>query len=543
MRTTIVGGGIRRIAPQALRAMLGDGGEIALVDVREGGPFSRSHLLVASNVPLSQLEVRAPAVLPRRTVRLVLTDDGEGLAERAAAVLSDHGYSDVAILDGGVSGWAAAGYELFSGTGVPSKAFGEFVEHACGTPRIEPRQLKQWRDEGRDVVVVDSRPLDEFRMVSIPGATDCPGAELVLRVPALLRSAESIVVVNCAGRTRSIIGAQSLRNAGLPNPVFALKNGTMGWHLAGLETDRGRSDLVQEPEGDGLRRSKQLARRVAERFGVRLVEPAGLAAMQADASRTTYLFDVRLPEQFAAGHRPGSVNAPGGQLVQATDTYAAVRNARIVLIDRHEVQAVMTAHWLLQMGWEDVHVLRGGLDGPLQPGPAQLPALGEQALSAAPVHPSTLHVLLRDGAVEIVDVGDSYWYRAGRIPGSWYAMRSRLPEALASFPADSPLVFVCGDGRLSRFAAQDAIALGHPRARWLKGGRAAWRDAGRPTEACTGDDDPKLLTATDDMWYPPWARRSGVEEAMQQYLTWEVNLVAQLEREPYLRFSIDPAAA
>ena len=56
--------------------------------------------------------------------------------------------------------------------------------------------------------------------------------------------------MNCAGRTRSIIGAQSLINAGLPNKVIALKNGTMGWHLAGLKVARGetRSFGPQGPE-------------------------------------------------------------------------------------------------------------------------------------------------------------------------------------------------------------------------------------------------------------------------------------------------------
>jgi hypothetical protein len=39
------------------------------------------------------------------------------------------------------------------------------------------------------------------------------------------------------------------------------------------------------------------------------------------------------------------------------------------------------------------------------------------------------------------------------------------------------------------------------------------------------------------MWYPPWARGDDVEAAMRQYLTWEVDLLKQLEREPYLRFA------
>lgn len=529
-----------RIGVAALRERLGDGRELALIDVRDGGPFARAHLLTASSLPLASIEVRAPALLPRRDARVVVMDaEGAagGEAERAAALLAGHGYADVSVLHGGLAGWRAAGHEVFSGTNVPSKAFGEHVEHAFDTPRIEPEALERWRAEGRDVVVFDSRPLEEYRQVSIPGATDCPGAELVLRVPGQVRSPETIVVVNCAGRTRSILGAQSLRNAGLPNPVYALKNGTMGWHLAGLRTDRGCENLVDEPSEDGLARARAMAADVARRWGVRFVDRTTLDAMRAERDRTTYVFDVRLPEAFAAGHLAGSLNAPGGQLVQATDTFAAVRHARIVLVDRHEVQAPMTAHWLAQMGWSDVHVLRGGLAGPLQTGPVRLPSLGEDALSAPAVGVAALVAARRAGATRVVDVGDSYGYRGGRIPGSAYAMRSRLAQALATLPPDAPLVFCCNDGRLARHAAQDALALGRADVGWLEGGRAAWRAAALPLETCPGDEDPLLLTATDDMWYPPWARPDDVEAAMRQYLTWEVDLLGQLAREPYLSFA------
>lgn len=523
-----------------LRQWLGDGNEIALVDVRDGGPFSRSHLLLASNLPLSSLEVRAPALLPRRDARIVLMDDeaadGIGLVERAAALLAAHGYSNLSILRGGVSGWGAASFELFSGTNVPSKAFGEYIEHQCDTPRIDPQTLAAWQAEGRDIVLVDSRPLEEYRIVSLPGAADCPGAELVMRVPGMVHSPTTTIVVNCAGRTRSIIGTQSLRNAGLANPVVALKNGTMGWELAGFKAERGRDNMAPEPQGDALLAAKHLAQDVVQRYGVRFIDTAVLRAMQTETARTTYAFDVRQPTEYAAGHLPGSLNAPGGQLVQTTDTYAAVRGARIVLIDRHHVQAVMTAHWLLQMGWKDVFVLRDGLRGELESGPSRPAALGESALGVPPIDAKALSDALATGDAVAIDVGESFAYRRARIPGSFYAMRSHLAQALAGFATDTRLVFVCGDGHLSRFAAADAIAIGYANTTVLNGGRAAWRAAALATETCHGDDDPKLLTATDDMWYPPYARSSKVEEAMQQYLTWEVNLLSQLEREPYLRF-------
>jgi rhodanese-related sulfurtransferase len=223
---------VRRVGARALRAMLLDGEELALLDVREERVFSENHLLFARSMPLSRLELRMARLVPRRATRIVLVDDADGLAERAATVLAEAGYTDVSLLDGGNAGWEAAGYELFSGVNVPSKAFGELVEHENGTPSISADELNALMQSGADMVVLDSRPLDEFQRVSIPTGVNVPGAELVLRVHDMAPKPDTLVVVNCAGRTRSIIGAQSLINAGVPNKVVALRNGTMGWSAA-----------------------------------------------------------------------------------------------------------------------------------------------------------------------------------------------------------------------------------------------------------------------------------------------------------------------
>src|SRR6266566_8170604 len=369
------------VPPEEVRAMLKDGGEMALLDVREEGVFSEEgHPFFANSLPLSRLELIVRDLAPRQRTRMVVYDGGdENLAERAAATLTRMGYRDVAVMAGGARGWAAAGYELFTGVNVPSKAFGELVEHRCETPHIGAAELKRRLDAGEEVLIVDSRPIGEFRNMSIPGAFDCPGAELVYRVPDRVPSPDTLVVVNCAGRTRSIIGAQSLRNAGLENPVMALENGTMGWELAGLDLARGREDALPPPSLAGLAKARALADEVAERFGVGRIDDAGLARFAGDAeARTLYVFDVRSPEEYAAGHLAGSRSAPGGQLVQATDVYMATRNARIVLVDDDGVRAVMTASWLVQMGCPEVYVLDGGVSARAlvtDPEPREIPGL------------------------------------------------------------------------------------------------------------------------------------------------------------------------
>src|SRR3954451_15873258 len=274
-------GSARALDARVLRAMLVDNDELALLDVREEQIFSEGHLLFARSVPLSRLELRMARLVPRRTTRIVLVDAGDGLAERAALVLAEAGYSDLHTLAGGIAAWQAAGYELFSGVNVPSKAFGEFVEHASHTPSISADELNALMASATDMVVLDSRPYDEYSRVSIPTSVDVPGAELVLRVRDIAPKPETLVVVNCAGRTRSIIGAQSLIDAGLPNKVVALRNGTMGWSLAGLAPESGQSRRAPLVSHGALAWAKAAAETVASTLDIRSIDEATLAKFRA----------------------------------------------------------------------------------------------------------------------------------------------------------------------------------------------------------------------------------------------------------------------
>ncbi|MBT6245526.1 MAG: sulfurtransferase, partial [Gammaproteobacteria bacterium] len=315
-----------KISPLDLRRLLQGDAELALIDVREQGTFSEAHLLFAVCIPLSRLELLVGDLIPRSDTLIVIVDDSsrDEFGQQAAVRLVELGYRNVVLLEGGVEAWQAANLELFSGVNVPSKAFGEFVEHQYNTPRLAAAEVKEMLDTGTNMVIVDSRPFDEYHNMNIPTATDMPGAELAYRIHDVAPDPETMVVVNCAGRTRSIIGAQSLINAGIPNRVAALKDGTMGWHLAGFELEHGSTRQAQMPSGPALEKALAAAERVSKRFGVSKVNAEEVESWLQDLDRTTYLLDVRSPVEYLQGHLPGFVNAPGGQLVQATDEYVAV---------------------------------------------------------------------------------------------------------------------------------------------------------------------------------------------------------------------------
>ncbi len=528
------------ISAQTLRERLLGRDEIALIDVREHGVYGSEHVLLASCAPLSRLEMMFFNLVPNLHAPIVLCDGGpdgkEKQARKAFERLTALGYTNIEILKGGIEGWREAGFELFSGVNVPSKAFGEYVEHEDDTPRITADDLIARQSRKEDVVILDSRPRDEFTRMSIPGGIDCPGAELVYRVHELAPDPATPIVVNCAGRTRSIIGCQSLINAGIPNPVVALKDGTMGWHLAGHTVATNVDAMAPMPTGEALDIAIERAASVAKRYAIPSIDAEGVQKLKR-SDQTVYLLDVRSPEEYAAGHLEGTRSAPGGQLVQATDEYVAVRNSAIVLVDNHGVRATMTASWLVQMGWPEVYVhLMEDQPTVTEPDSNYLDFKPAETLSAA-----ELKAVLDTGEpVAVVDLANSLQFRESHIPGSWWAVRSRLLSDLQFKPEMGMIVVTSPDGDLAHYAAPEIAAL-KPQTivRVLEGGTASWRKAGYPLEdGIDGDPSAKPDANPDelDVFYKPYDFTTAAERRMQEYLDWEVALVEQIKRDGTVTF-------
>ncbi len=520
-----------------VRAALLKRDEIALLDVREEAPFAEGHPLFAASLPLGRIELEVFDRIPRQATPIVVYDAGEGLAVAAATTLRELGYSDVALLDGGLDGWRGAGGELFRDVNVPSKAFGELVEATRHTPSISAEDLQGLLEAHADLVVLDARRFEEYQTMSIPAAVSVPGAELVYRVGAIAPEPDTLVVVNCAGRTRSIIGTQSLVNAGIPNRVAALRNGTIGWKLSGLALEHGQSRRMPTVPAALREQARAAARLVADRAGVGRIDADLLSQWMADPTRTLFRFDVRTPEEFTSGHLRGFRSAPGGQLVQETDVFAPVRGARIVLSDDEGARASMTASWLAQMGWE-VHVLTEGASpaaletGAWQPGVPQAPAVRILEVDELDALIGKKDVGQSD--VVVLDFAPSVNYMRGHISGAWFTSRTLLRQPDTVLPTARRYVVTSGNGMLSRFAAADVEAVTGVGTLVLAGGTDAWVAAGRPLVAIPL----RFATPALDIYKRPYEGVENSAEMMQAYLDWEFGLVAQLERDGTAQFRV-----
>jgi rhodanese-related sulfurtransferase len=518
----------KTIEARALKQALKEPGEIALLDVREVGTYSEGHPLFAVPVAYSRLELDIERLVPRRPTRIVVFDSGEGLAEKAARRLEAMGYTDVSVLKGGAPAWKAAGYHLFEGVNVPSKAFGEIVEIARHTPRIKARELIAMQERGEKMVIVDGRTWDEYRRFNIPGGISLPNGELALHIDGLVKDRDTKIVVNCAGRTRSIIGAQTLIDWGIENEVVALENGTQGYWLEGIPIEHGADRRA--PTGDmspaAIAAKRERAKAHATRHGVVYADAAAVIAMANDMSRTTYLFDTRTAEEFARDALPAFAHAPGGQLQQATDQWVGVKGARIVLSDLGEmIRAPMTAAWLRQLGHEAI-VLTSGADarqalagsGLIE---ARQPKFDAGRIRMREATAADVTSLLAAGKGQVIDVRSSMSYRDGHIKGATWSIRPRIAGDVRD--ASKPVVLVADDRGVAALAALDLAEAGCGDVAVLAGGMKSWSGAMEATPSTPSD--PECI----DFVFHTLGRNEGNLESARAYLAWEIGLVDQLD--------------
>src|SRR4029450_2724422 len=201
-------------------------------------------------------------------------DDEGQRAARAARTLERLGYRQVSVLDGGINRWVTEGLPTEWGMNVPSKDFGEKVEGVHHVPEAEAKGLAARIQSGEKFIILDSRTPEEFRRFCIPGGRSVPGGELALRITDIAKDIDkdTTIIVNCAGRTRSIIGARVLQRRGIPR-VYGLKKGAAGWVLAGAQLETGAERVpLPEPSAAGVAAAEAYSARVATEDGVRFLD-------------------------------------------------------------------------------------------------------------------------------------------------------------------------------------------------------------------------------------------------------------------------------
>ena len=519
------------VSPTALNALLAGSTQFALIDVREAGEYNSSHIPGASLIPRRSLEFQMAGAVPVKRVPIVVCDDDGRRAALAAATLERMGYTDVSVLRGGMNSWVTQGFPTEWGVNVPSKDFGERVQVEHHVPTIEPTELHDRVQRGDELIILDTRTPEEYRRFCIPGGRSVPGGELALHITDITKdlSRDATIVVNCAGRTRSIIGTRTLQRMGLTN-VYGLENGTAGWLLAGLELETSANRVEsQDVSPEGIAAAEAYADRLAEEDGVRLLTIGELQTRVAQREHeTVYLVDVRTREEYERGHVPGFRWFPGGQAVQRCDDLAVVKNGTVVFCCDRKARAIATASWYRQIGFREVYAVQGGTSAwaesglPLEQGMSVAEPFGvaEAREEVRLISPKQLLSSLAPPTVIFVDTSQDF--ARGHVPGSQWVPRGWLELQIEGVARrkDAPVAVTCTDGLNSALAARALKELGYADVSVLDGGIEAWREAGLSLEAGLAG----VMSSPTDV-VPSGVDRSFAD--MVTYLRWEEALGAK----------------
>lgn len=508
----------------------------ALIDVREMGEFNLGHIPYASPAPRGDLEWRIGELVPSRTVLVILYCEDGRRSTLAAGTLEKLGYCDVRYLAGGLEAWRAAGQPTVEGWGTPSREYGEKVALEAGIPEITPQEVIGRQKQGERFIILDSRTVAEYEQGHLPGAYSVPLDQLPLEVGDLVDQVDPLtVVVNCAGRTRSILGAHVLRRMGL-SKVAALRNGTTAWQWRGYPLEHGfdpRSGYV--PSLESRVAAEQFADRVRSEDQLQSLQPKDLQVLQ-QSGELHYVIDVRQPAEYAAGHIPGAIPGQSAVALFFMEQIVGVRGAPIVMTCDGRVRAILAASLYRRMGYPRVLFLDGGTAAwaqaglPLTTGQSErsVPGLHEARARVAAVAPAELERRLRSTPAPIIlDVRGSGDYAMGHLPGARWLSRGYLELRVADLVPDRriSLVTVCNDGVRSALAAATLLDIGYSDVTVLEGGVSAWEALGFPLEEGLNNAPVTLDEARGDA--DPFRRRgvlARTREEMEKFLLWEENL-------------------
>ena len=489
----------------------------ALIDVRDLGEYEEAHLGGASPLPRPRIEGELAALVPDTSACLVLYGEDDVRAALAAQTARALGYSDVRVLEGGIAAWQAAGGPVHSGTNVPSKVFGENLLHEDDVPEVTVQELaRELGDEASAPLVLDVRTAAEFLRGCIPGALNLPGGDLV-RAARELKATGRPIVTHCAGRTRSLVAAATLRKLGIEN-VRALRNGTMGWLLEGKQVEVPPTlrafQWCDVPAGETPFESKGIT-------------ATALHERMSRERRDFYLFDVRGTAEYKAGHLPGAKHVPGGQLIQCADDHIALLQADVIVVSDRGERAAVTAAWLRRMGYARAQVLEGGIQAWRRAGLA-LEEDGAQSSRVAEHAPfvdaATLAAEIGDQAGPVVlDLGSSIRYDKRHIPGAHWISRGWLEiEMPRRLPGrDARIVITGTSSDQAQLAAQTLQGLGYSDIRVLRESLDEWREAKHPIES----GRTSAWSRVKDLANLAILYRDVA--AMQRYLDWEVALAGK----------------
>ena len=240
--------------------------------------------------------------------------------------------------------WKKYKFPLWAGEYTFSKAFGEWIEITSNIKNLYAKELYKIHKKNHNYLQIDARPKKEFEKFSLPQSVQCSGGEL----PCYINNTENLrknYIVHCAGRTRSIIAYQTLKDFNFKNKKYVLNGGTQNWVLNGFDRkfkNQSKIKSIKINYKDDLK----LANSIAKKFKIPSTQIM---------NKQTNCYNFQINSEIKNFKKiPGWKQVNATTLIQSTDKFISSTNTKILIFSNIPSSAVFTVIWLRRMGYQAI---------------------------------------------------------------------------------------------------------------------------------------------------------------------------------------------
>ena len=330
---------------QVLNVLKNNTKNISFLDIRERKEYVYGFAFGSVNCPFSKFKYLIKELVPDVNTTLILIGvKNINQKNQIQKMLKKLKYHRSFIIKGDYKIWKKYKFPLWAGEYTFSKAFGEWIEITSTIKNLYAKELYKIHKKNHNYLQIDARPKKEFEKFSLPQSVQCSGGEL----PCYINNAENLrknYIVHCAGRTRSIIAYQTLKDFNFKNKKYVLNGGTQNWVLNGFDRKFKNQSKITSTKIN-YKDDLKLANSIAKKFGIPTTQIM---------NKKTNSYNFQINSEIKNFKKiPGWKQVNATTLIQSTDKFISSTNTKVLIFSNIPSSAVFTVIWLRRMGYQAI---------------------------------------------------------------------------------------------------------------------------------------------------------------------------------------------
>ena len=338
---------------QAIKLLKNNKKNISFLDIRERKQYVHGFAFGSVNCPFSKFKYLIKELVPDLNTNLILIGvKNNNQTNQIQKILTKFRYCRSYIIKGDYKNWKKHKFPLWAGEYTFSKAFGEWIEITSNIKNLYAKELNKIHKKNHNYLQIDARPKKEFEKFSLPQSVQCSGGEL----PCYINNKENLkknYIVHCAGRTRSIIAYQTLKDFDFENKKYVLNGGTQNWVLNGYDRKFKNKSKIKSTKIN-YKDDLKLANSVAKKFNIPSTQ---IKSKQANSYNFQINSEIKNFKKI-----PGWKQVNATTLIQSTDKFISSTNTKVLIFSHIPSSAVFTVIWLRRMGYQAIWQKRNALN-------------------------------------------------------------------------------------------------------------------------------------------------------------------------------------